>query len=229
MEFINESREKKEKFKNYVILGIGEGGGESADAYERPITQYNSVRRKIEQGATYISIDKLLFRPNKNKKKNLKEEWALFANYVEIKKDFQRNNPNMERYFIKGDMSSLPLPDESVNEIWIENVLSLVKKGRRIILNELLRVLKNDGKIYLSEYYTPSELNKFLLRYKNKLENDKNVRVNIFSGKNMFVKMIELGLSREDIISIFSVANLSCSLGFTKMEDVFLMEIVKNK
>ncbi len=240
----NNLENKSEKYEGYVILGIGEGGGYSSGYKDKPIGRFKSVADKIKQGATYLSIDKLdekridKLDEKRNRvgnglitflKKLLKirnDNSSTFKQYVSLGKDFKKNFLKLERNFIQGDMVNLPLGNNSVNEIYLENVLSLVKKGKDVILRELLRVLKNGGKLYIIEYYTPYQIKKYLEDF-NDVEFPSAVDIKIFSGKEMINKMEELGLSKKQLETVIWYVSAAIGYNMTTVDNVFLAEIIK--
>jgi ubiquinone/menaquinone biosynthesis C-methylase UbiE len=131
----------------------------------------------------------------------------------------------VSRDFMVGDMVRLPLGDNSVNEIWLENVLSLIEKGQEIIIKELLRVLKRRGRIYVIEYYTPKKIKKYLEEYDFLKD---GAEIKIYSGGEMFIKMSSEGLSKDDLRKVaFHCTNMERD-GVASIIDVFLAEITKN-
>jgi hypothetical protein len=223
-----EGYEKKEKYKNYVILGIGEGLG---SIYHLPISRFGSVEDKIKRGALYLSVDNGLSLSVGEDFLNLgyicmhDPQRYAFQKCKEMMNNFKRNNPQLSKEFVFGDMVQLPLADNSVNEIWLENVLSSIGKGQEIIIKELLRVLKRRGKVYVIEYYTPKKIKKYLEEYGFLKD---GAEIKIYSGENMFDAMFFLGLSDVNYQKLtLSILNMQ-GRGVTSISDVFLAEITKN-
>lgn len=53
---------------------------------------------------------------------------------------------------IQGDVMKLPLPDESIDAVFCECVLSLTR-DKRAVLSEFFRVLRSNGLLYLSDIH----------------------------------------------------------------------------
>lgn len=143
-------RPESNEYKNYVILGIGDGGGTTSSGLWPAYEVFNSIQEKIEKGAHYISIDKL--------------QVDRFSQTPGIQEKIQKNfiDDSHERHeeqsganFAVADANEMPLADESVNEIWMLNVTGDPDAHVWKAFSEIARVLKKGGVAYIAEYYTP--------------------------------------------------------------------------
>ena len=114
--------------KNGLLLEIG--------ASHWPVfTWSETALRSLRRGMLYINVEN--FRP----KSGLVKSTGLGED-------------------ILGDLETLPVSSESADEVWVSNVFGLQAKPTNTTknyFNELSRVLKPDGRIYIVGWYTPRD------------------------------------------------------------------------
>lgn len=176
------SAERNEDYKDYVILGIGEGGG-SMRKYDMAISdRYPLVKEKILKGANYISVEKLQISGYGMEGRESRSD--MNKGYLKIIKDWK----GPKRAFMEGDGNNLIFPDSSVNEIWVENVFGdpTANLGRKA-LDEFKRILVIGGTVNIFESYTPDLVIDF---FKELMEESQDFEVEIYSGQKLIDYLI---------------------------------------
>ena len=100
---------------------------------------------QLEKGASYIAVDSTL---NGAQVARLwhQDKWKIAS--------------------VRAEASELPLPNSSVDEIWLLNVFSDFHGGTKAVkkdeltecLQECLRVTKQEGTVFIGEWYTPEKV-----------------------------------------------------------------------
>jgi ubiquinone/menaquinone biosynthesis C-methylase UbiE len=194
-EKLQQSAEKP--YAGYAILAIGEGGG-NMGSHDRPISEdFKSVADKIARGATYISLEKL--EESTGMLTHVKGVDLPFAQLLERYIDRSKQDHETERNFVVGDANRLPLRENSIDEIWVENTFGdPVASFGWGSLENIARVLKPGGKLFVLETYTP-DLALDLLDSIESLETELGLSADVYKGDAMIKKLPDLGASESKI------------------------------
>jgi hypothetical protein len=181
--------ESKENFKDYVIVGIGEGGGTLGPYDSSVYNRYPSLKNKVDNGATYVSVEGLKTSGTMFLRESKKEVNSRYLNLI-------RKWKGPKRTFTEGDVNNLIFPDETVNEMWMENVAGDPDSGFSLeTIEELKRVLVKGGTINIFEEYTPELIIDFLEELKVE---SPDFDVEIYKGEKLFKYLVnELGFDEK--------------------------------
>ncbi len=132
-----------EKFEKNIIVEIGSG----ANPFILEVSQDYRDRFKNEPETHYFALD--INEPELRRGKSLQEQASAAIGLKNVKEKI---------HYLKASGEMLPFPDASVSEIIMSNVLGdpgAPFSGKMSMVEEITRVLKEDGTLKIVEYYTP--------------------------------------------------------------------------
>jgi hypothetical protein len=168
----NIPKENRE-YENYYILGVGEGGGYTGWEDKSIALRYPKIQEKIRKGAKYISIERsqvpdfVQGELKRDPERNIEVRSRHQRFISDWKKRFKDDPQMLNRVMTSGDVRDLPFPDGSINEVVIENVFG--DGNARVAesaVQELERVLTDDGVIKIFESITPETAIDFIKQIK---------------------------------------------------------------